>query len=85
MANTPHPHPPSLLPLQATKGQQVLTFYTVPEYEAWKESLGDTPRGWSIKYYKGLGTSTPKEAKEYFAAVDSHVKEFIWTGAGGGG
>ena len=21
---------------------------------------------WSTKYYKGLGTSTPKEAKEYF-------------------
>ena len=23
-------------------------------------------RGWKIKYYKGLGTSTAKEFKEYF-------------------
>ena len=23
--------------------------------------------GWNIKYYKGLGTSTSKEFKEYFA------------------
>mgnify|MGYP001490134740 CR=1 FL=1 len=37
-------------------------FYTLQDYEKWKESH----KGWSIKYYKGLGTSTPKEAKEYF-------------------
>ena len=24
------------------------------------------PKGWRVKYYKGLGTSTSKEAKEYF-------------------
>ena len=26
-----------------------------------------TSKGWNIKYYKGLGTSTSKEFKEYFA------------------
>lgn len=44
--------------MQATKGKETITFYTLPEYEAWKE--GTNTRGWSIKYYKGLGTSTAK-------------------------
>lgn len=44
--------------MQATKGNQTMTFYTMPEYESWKENTNT--RGWSIKYYKGLGTSTAK-------------------------
>jgi hypothetical protein len=28
----------------------------------------------------GLGTSTAKEAKEYFAAMDQHKKNFVWEG-----
>lgn len=38
--------------MQATKGKQRMVFYTMPEYEAWKESLGGVTTGWSIKYYK---------------------------------
>ena len=34
------------------------------------------------RYYKGLGTSTSKEAKEYFAALDAHRKEFEYQGGG---
>lgn len=37
---------------QASKGKQRHTFYTMPEYEAWKESLGGVTNGWTIKYYK---------------------------------
>ena len=29
---------------------------------------------------QGLGTSTPKEAKEYFAALQQHKKKFVWSG-----
>jgi DNA topoisomerase-2 len=50
--------------LKASKGQQLLMFYNDGEYEAWKDE-NDT-KGWKIKYYKGLGTSTGKEFKEYF-------------------
>lgn len=28
----------------------------------------------------GLGTSTAKEAKEYFANMDQHKKNFVWEG-----
>ena len=50
----------------------------MPEYESWKEHTNTS--GWAIKYYKGLGTSDAKEAKEYFADIDDHRKTFIWSG-----
>lgn len=79
---------PSLLDLQgfleqfitpivkATKGKKTLTFFTIPEYETWRKSIGDDTRGWTIKYYKGLGTSTNSEAKEYFSNLDLHEIPF---------
>lgn len=48
----------------------------MPEYEQWKESTSMS--GWDIKYYKGLGTSTREEAKEYFADIEEHRKTFTW-------
>ena len=51
--------------LKARKGQQELIFYSEGEYQSWKEA--NDSKGWKIKYYKGLGTSTSKEFKEYFA------------------
>uniref|UniRef100_A0A7S3VQX9 DNA topoisomerase 2 n=1 Tax=Dunaliella tertiolecta TaxID=3047 RepID=A0A7S3VQX9_DUNTE len=66
--------------VKATKKKQRMVFYTMPEYEAWKESLGGNTAGWSIKYYKGLGTSTREEAREYFAALNQHRKRFVWGG-----
>jgi DNA topoisomerase-2 len=50
--------------LKARKGAQELMFYNDGEYEEWKTSNNN--KGWTIKYYKGLGTSTGKEFKEYF-------------------
>merc|ERR1719277_1733406 len=40
----------------------------------------DNGRGWQIKYYKGLGTSTAAEAKEYFSAMEDHRLDFQWSG-----
>jgi DNA topoisomerase-2 len=37
--------------IKARKGKQVLAFYTMPEYEAWREGLSSAA-GWDIKYYK---------------------------------
>ncbi|CAM9564540.1 unnamed protein product, partial [Sphacelaria rigidula] len=63
--------------VKVAKGRSELSFYTVPEYMLWKESHNNG-KGWNAKYYKGLGTSTAKEAKEYFAALDTHQLEFEW-------
>ena len=54
--------------LKAKRGSTELSFYNDKEYEDWKSEIGEeTAKKWSIKYYKGLGTSTSKEFKEYFA------------------
>jgi DNA topoisomerase-2 len=39
-----------------------INFYSLDEFNMWKESN----TGFTFKYYKGLGTSTSKEWKEYF-------------------
>ncbi len=51
--------------LKAKKGGNELLFYNDGEYNKWKSE--NDVKGWNIKYYKGLGTSTGKEFKEYFA------------------
>lgn len=54
--------------LRAKKGTQTLLFYNEGEYNAWKQTLDERGlNGWTIKYFKGLGTSTSAEFKEYFA------------------
>lgn len=55
--------------LKATRGSKVLSFYNEVDYKRWKEAEGDTYKQWKIKYYKGLGTSTSAEFKEYFRNV----------------
>ena len=52
--------------LKAKKGQQILKFYNEGEYEHWKNNIHEGTKGWTIKYYKGLGTSTKTEFREYF-------------------
>jgi len=43
----------------------VKNFYSQYEYEEWRKT--DASKGFKVKYYKGLGTSTRDEAKDYFA------------------
>ena len=69
--------------VKCAKGAQEVAFFTLPEYEAWRHSKSGAP-GWRVKYYKGLGTSTEKEAKAYFSRIDHHRKSFVWAGHGDG-
>jgi DNA topoisomerase-2 len=62
--------------LKATKRNDVLSFYSAPEFEAWRESQGEELKGWKLKYYKGLGTSTPAEAREWFEHL--HEIKYKW-------
>ena len=53
--------------LKARKGNSEMAFYNEGEYQAWKGSQEEKSlQSWKIKYYKGLGTSTGKEFREYF-------------------
>ncbi|ORX87626.1 DNA topoisomerase II [Basidiobolus meristosporus CBS 931.73] len=61
--------------VRVKKGKNDISFFTIPEYETWKTN-NNNGNGWNIKYYKGLGTSTAVDAKNYFRSIDYHGKEF---------
>ena len=62
--------------LKATRRSEVRSFYSPAEFEAWKAELGGTTTGWHLKYYKGLGTSTDEEAKQWFENL--HEIKYTW-------
>jgi DNA topoisomerase-2 len=68
--------------VKAFKGKKTLEFYNLTEYATWKESGSST--GWRIKYYKGLGTSTKEEAKQYFTGLDEKLLKYIYENQSGG-
>jgi DNA topoisomerase-2 len=49
-------------------GKEDLVFYNMGEFGQWQQKVGENEANkWNIKYYKGLGTSTSHEFKEYFS------------------
>ena len=74
--------------LKARRGGEELIFYNQGEYEEWQKNnenglpeQGSPEKGsqWTIKYFKGLGTSSKAEFKEYFR--NRKFIEYIYTGA----
>ncbi len=51
--------------VKVTKGKAVKSFFNLSDYDEWIEKTSDYKK-WKTKYYKGLGTSSSSEAKEYF-------------------
>lgn len=63
--------------IKVKKGPLSHTFYSLPEYRSWKEKTV----GWEkyvVKYYKGLGTSTSAEGKDYFREMKRHRIPFFY-------
>lgn len=58
------------------KPLKMRSFFTMPEYEEWKEKHHHEIKKWHYKYYKGLGTSSNEDAQVYFTDLDNHLKEF---------
>ncbi len=54
----------------------ILSFFNLSDYNNWKKK-NDYIK-WNIKYYKGLGSNTAVETKEYFINLDKHVINFKW-------
>ncbi|KAM4624510.1 DNA topoisomerase 2-alpha [Polymixia lowei] len=65
--------------IKASLKKNQLSFYSIPEFNKWKESQSNL-KSWKIKYYKGLGTSTSQEAKEYFSDMQRHRIPFKYAG-----
>uniref|UniRef100_A0A0R3RJ84 DNA topoisomerase (ATP-hydrolyzing) n=1 Tax=Elaeophora elaphi TaxID=1147741 RepID=A0A0R3RJ84_9BILA len=65
--------------LKARRGSDVKSFYSTTDYERWRAENPDSMK-YSIKYYKGLGTSSAQEAREYFMDIERHTVNFIYDG-----
>mgnify|MGYP006122582235 CR=1 FL=1 len=59
--------------IKVSQDKKVKSFYTLTDYNKWKDKHYNGR--WKVKYYKGLGTSTSKEAKEYFRELK--VNQYI--------
>lgn len=57
--------------VKLTLGKQILSFFTMSEARKWVDQ--NPSKHPKIKYYKGLGTSSTQEAKEYFKNIKDHT------------
>jgi DNA topoisomerase-2 len=59
--------------------KEVTPYFSQAAFDAWKATVGvEGEKQYWVKFYKGLGTSTPKEAKQYFKDLPLHRKDFVW-------
>lgn len=56
------------------KANKEISFFSEGDYKNWMENNPNNTR--KVKYYKGLGTSTSKEAREYFSNLNKHIIKF---------
>lgn len=63
--------------IKATRGQTTELFFIVREYEKQRKNLGTSVSSWTIKYCKGLETSTTKEGRKYFEDITGHKKDLM--------
>ena len=63
--------------IKATYKNEVLSFQNLRAYNKWEDS-NDSSK-WNIKYYKGLGTSSAKEAQGYFINLQKNTIDILDT------
>ena len=54
---------------------KVYSFYNLYDFDEWMKE-NDDGKKYNVKYYKGLGTSSPKESKEYFKDPKHIIYEY---------
>jgi len=59
------------------KGKNILTFYSLPELDKWKKENND--KGWTVKYFKGLGTHDRESARECFKDITNKLIKYTWS------
>jgi DNA topoisomerase-2 len=64
--------------IRASKGKETVVFYNEGEYQDWLKTKNGDTKGWHLKYFKGLGTSTATEFKEYFS--NKKIVDFEYSG-----
>jgi len=65
--------------IKASFGGTVREFFSTAEYALFRAASASAPA--TVKYYKGLGTSTPAEARAYFAELERYTTTYTAEGA----
>lgn len=55
------------------KDKSVLEFFTEREFKDWSETTGSKTKGWSHRYYKGLGTTKTVDFIPYMENPDKYL------------
>ncbi len=58
--------------------KEAISFFSEKDYFIWENANKNVLDKYNIKYYKGLATSTPVEAKELFEDYDKKYVEYTW-------
>ncbi|XWV25223.1 mg403 protein [Tupanvirus deep ocean] len=58
------------------KNPEIVAFYSMQEFDEWKKE-NDVSK-WDLHYYKGLGTSDAKEARECFEDFEDKLITYYW-------
>ena len=64
--------------VKAVARNNTMSFYNLTDFANWKQSDQGSSSAWTVKYYKGLGTSTEDEAIQYF--TDMKTVNYVYTG-----
>lgn len=59
--------------VKVSVGKEDLLFYSLDEFSAWEKK--NTGKKYTSRYLKGLGSSTAKDFKRYFAEMDKNLKQ----------
>jgi DNA topoisomerase-2 len=62
--------------VKVTKGTKQEVFYTIKDFKDWEKNTTNS-KNWAVKYYKGLGTSTSKDAKEIFKMMNKLIIRYF--------
>ena len=57
------------------KQKQCISFNSAEEFDKWQ--VTQDMKKWNVKYYKGLGTSTPAEARECFKDLETKIISYV--------
>lgn len=64
-----------IVKIRCNGSKEVIAFYSFKEYHKWQRANPNTR--YTAKYYKGLGTSTTAEGKEYFQSMEKNIMKLV--------
>lgn len=60
------------------KAKHSIKFYTMCDYNKWRDEMGVSINKWQVDYFKGLGSSDDNAARDAFKDFEKKLLSFIW-------